>query len=160
MGAAHPSAPGGSGRAPGSRRGTGSLRTLAYDPHMTLAILLAVLVACVLALLPVWRLNVAGWSPRSLFTAWIAYVLLGLVVVAFPGTTRFLLPILVLAVVAPFVAGPERLARVLGGRSRRSGVIIDVTPRPAPQLPEPPARGTGHDDEDRPRDDEAAPGPG
>lgn len=104
---------------------------------MTWAILLVILVACLLALLPVWRLNVAGWSPRSLFTAWLAYVLLGVVLVAFPGTTRFLLPILVLAVIAPFVAGPERLSRVLGGRSRRDGVVIDVTPRPAPQLPEP-----------------------
>jgi hypothetical protein len=104
---------------------------------MSPTILLAVLVACLLALLPIWRLHVAGWSPRSLFTAWIAYILLGLVLVAFPGTTRFLLPILVLAVIAPFVAGPERLTRVLGGRGRRDGVIINVTPRPAPRLPAP-----------------------
>jgi len=49
------------------------------------------------------------------------------------------LPILVLLYVAPFVAGPERLARVLRGRRPDQGVIIDVTPRPAPRLPEPPA---------------------
>jgi hypothetical protein len=104
---------------------------------MSMGILLVALVACLLALLPVWRLNVAGWSPRSLFTAWLAYVLLGVVLVAFPGTTRFLLPILVLAVIAPFVAGPERLTRVLGGRHRNGGVIINVTPRQPPGLPEP-----------------------
>ncbi len=113
---------------------------------MSSVILLAVLVACLMALLPVWRLHVAGWSPQSLLTAWVAYVLLGLVIVSFPATTRFLLPILVLAAIAPFVAGPERLTRILGGRQRGDGVIIDVTPRPRPELPEPP---DGDEDEQR-----------
>ena len=39
-----------------------------------------------------------------------------------------LIPLLVLAYVAPFVAGPERVTRVLGGRKPERGVIIDVTP--------------------------------
>ena len=34
-----------------------------------------------------------------------------------PGATRFLLPILLIAYLAPFVAGPDRIARVF----RRGG---------------------------------------
>src|SRR5450759_5491259 len=60
----------------------------------------------------------------------------------FPGPFRLLLPIIIVAYVAPFVAGPERLARLLRGRRPEPGVIINVTPRPAPGLPEPPRRGS------------------
>jgi hypothetical protein len=107
---------------------------------MSPALLLTLLVAGLVALIPVWRLRVAGWPPRSLFTAWVLYAVGIFVAVRFPGPVRVLIPVLVLAYVAPFVAGPERLTRVLSGR-RRSGVIIDVTPRPAPGLPEPPSNG-------------------
>jgi hypothetical protein len=118
---------------------------------MSPALLATLLVAALLAMIPVWRLRVAGWPPRSLFTAWILYAVGIFVAVRFPGPVRILVPILVLAYVAPFVAGPERLSRVLNGR-RGGGVIIDVTPRPAPGLPDPtkPAqpreRGSGSDD--------------
>ena len=101
------------------------------------ALLLTFLVAGLLALLPVWRLHRAGWPSSWLATAWVVFALGILVAVRFPGPFRLLLPILVLLYVAPFVARPERLARVLGGRRPNAGVIIDVTPRPAPGLPEP-----------------------
>lgn len=104
---------------------------------MQAALLLTFLVAGLLALLPVWRLHRAGWPRRWLATAWIVYALGIFVGVRFPGAFRLLLPILVLLYVAPFVAGPERLARVLRGRRPDRGVIIDVTPRPAPGLPDP-----------------------
>ncbi|MCJ7709692.1 MAG: hypothetical protein MUQ32_02575 [Chloroflexi bacterium] len=107
------------------------------------ALLLTFLVAGLLALLPVWRLHRAGWPSRSLTTAWIIYALGIFVGVRFPGPFRLLLPILILLYVAPFVAGPERLARVLRGRRPDQGVIIDVTPRPAPSLPEPPREPNG-----------------
>ena len=94
-----------------------------------------ILVALLIALLPVWRLHVAGWPMRSLLIAWVLYSAGVFAVLRLPGL-RLLVPILVLAYVAPFVAGPERLSRVLNGRSR-GGVVIDVTPRPAPGLPEP-----------------------
>ena len=67
-------------------------------------------------MLPVWRLRVAGWPARWLLAAWLVYSLGIILAVRFAGGFRFLLPILVLAYVAPFVAGPERLARVLRGR--------------------------------------------
>ncbi|MEW6223407.1 MAG: hypothetical protein AB1627_02135 [Chloroflexota bacterium] len=107
---------------------------------MSPALLATILVAVLLALVPVWRLRVAGWPPRSLFTAWILYAVGIFIAVRFPGPVRVLVPILVLAYVAPFVAGPERLSRVLNGRRGGGGVIIDVTPRPAPELPEAPGR--------------------
>jgi hypothetical protein len=104
---------------------------------MSPGLLITILVACLLALLPVWRLRMAGWPPGALLTAWLVYSVGILVIVRFPGPFRFLLPILVLAVVAPFVAGPERLARVLRGRRPPERPVVDVTPRPAPGLPEP-----------------------
>ena len=105
---------------------------------MTPVLLLILLVAGLLALLPVWRLRHAGWPTRSLLTAWVLYSLGIVVGMRFPGPFRLLLPVIIVAYVAPFVAGPERLTRVLRGRQPDRGVIIDVTPRPAPGLPEPP----------------------
>lgn len=102
---------------------------------MTPALLAMILVAMLLALVPVWRLRVAGWPARSLLTAWVLYAIGLFMALRVPGL-RLLVPILVLAFVAPFVAGPERLTRVLNRRPR-GGVVIDVTPRPAPKLPEP-----------------------
>jgi len=114
------------------------------------ALLLTVLVACLLALLPVWRLRVAGWPGRSLLAAWLLYALAIVAIVRFPGPFRFLVPILVLAMVAPFVAGPERLSRALGGRRPPGRVIIDVTPTPPPGLPEPPADDEAADEREEP----------
>lgn len=105
---------------------------------MSPALLATLLVAALVALVPVWRLHIAGWPLRSLFTAWVLYAVGLFIAVRFPGPVRVLIPILVLAYVAPFVAGPERLTRALSGRRPGGGVIIDVTPRPAPGLPEPP----------------------
>lgn len=94
--------------------------------------IVTLLLVGILALIPVWRLRIAGWPPRWLFAAWLVIALMALLVLRFPGPARFLLPFLVLAYVAPFVAGPERLTRVLGGHGEGrevGGVIIDVTPR-------------------------------
>src|ERR1700693_5586855 len=107
---------------------------------MSPAILLILLVAGLLALLPVWRLHQAGWPAGTLLSAWVMYALGIFVGVRFPSAGRFLLPIVVLAFVAPFVVGPERMARVFRGRRPTPGVVIDVTPRPAPGLPAPTAK--------------------
>jgi hypothetical protein len=115
---------------------------------MSPAFILTILVACLLALIPVWRLRIAGWPAGSLFTAWVIYAVALLVIVRFPGPFRFLLPILVVALLAPFVAGPERLSRVLGGRRPAEPTIIDVTPRPAPGLRDP-ERGDDDEGDDR-----------
>jgi hypothetical protein len=119
---------------------------------MSPGLALVLLIAMLLALLPVWRLHHAGWRPGVLFWAWVIYAAALVAVIRLPGPFRFLLPILVLAFVAPFVAGPERLARVFGPKAPGARPVIDVTPRPKPGLPEPPrdaSRDVTPDDDER-----------
>jgi hypothetical protein len=115
---------------------------------MSPLLLLIVIVAALIALIPVWRLRVAGWPRRWLFVAWLGYGVAIFAAVRAPVASRFLVPILVLAYVAPFVAGPERLGRVLRGRGEPQRPIIDVTPRPPTGLPAP------HDADEPDADDE------
>ena len=98
-------------------------------------LLVIVLVAALVALIPVWRLRIAGWPPRWLVLAWLLYAASIFLAVRAPLATRFLLPILVLAYVAPFIAGPERLTRVLRGPGEPARPVIDVTPPAAAGLP-------------------------
>jgi hypothetical protein len=102
-------------------------------PPAIVAMLLLVMLA---ALVPVRRLSVAGWSTGSLFTAWALYSVGLFVGLRFPGVSRVVLPVLIVAYVLPFVAGPERLTRLFG---RRRPPVINVTPPPAPGLPGPSA---------------------
>ena len=103
---------------------------------MSAVLLLTVLLAALVALLPVWRLRVAGWPRGWLIAAWIGYTVVILFALRFAGTLRFLLPVIVLLFVAPFVAGPERVTRVLVRRPPERP-IVDVTPRPSPALRDP-----------------------
>ena len=77
------------------------------------------LVLAGLVLIPARRLQLAGLSGRTI--GWLAFALwaLAMVVAIRPGATRVLIPILLIAYLAPFVAAPDRLGRVLsrGGRS-------------------------------------------
>jgi hypothetical protein len=123
---------------------------------MSPGLALLVIVVCLVAMLPVWRLRVAGWPARWLFAAWLVYAIGIILAVRFTGGFRFLLPILVLAYVAPFVAGPERLARVLRGRSPEEPSVIDVTPKAAPGLP-PPSGDDDRVDDDAPDDSHGDP---
>lgn len=107
-----------------------------YDPGVNPGLIALLLVAALVALLPVWRLRIAGWSRGALVTAWLVYALGIFLAVRFAAPMRFLLPILVVAYVAPFIVGPERLARVLGRRPQpEPPPIKDVTPPPPPSLP-------------------------
>ena len=129
-GAPHPS------RAAGLDPPVGARLATARPPYdasdMTPALLLTLLLSCLLATLPVRRLNQAGWSSGALFTAWIVYVvgiLLGLDV----GVgSKYLLPVLAILFVLPFMVSQSRLERV--GRlfgSRRAVArpeVINVTP--------------------------------
>jgi hypothetical protein len=111
---------------------------------MPAAVILVLLLAGLLALVPVWRLRVAGWPPAWLFASWVAYAVMILVVMRFVTLTRFVLPVLVIAYVAPFVAGPERLARLLGGRrTEPPRPVINVTPAPPPALAPSPRKRSG-----------------
>jgi hypothetical protein len=100
------------------------------------AIVAMLLLVMLVALIPVRRLSVAGWSTGSLFSAWVLYSVGLFVGLRLPGVARFVLPVLIIAFVLPFVAGPERLTRLFG---RRRPHVINVTPPPAPGLAEPAA---------------------
>ncbi|HKF85297.1 MAG TPA: hypothetical protein VKB30_05885 [Candidatus Limnocylindrales bacterium] len=126
---------------------------------MSPVLLLIVIVACLIAMIPVWRLRAAAWPGRWLFVAWLVYAIGIFAAVRAPVASRFLLPILVLAYVAPFVAGPERLTRVLRGRAEPTRPIVNVTPHPPTSVP-PRASGEDHlpgdDDADRTDDTDTA----
>jgi len=105
--------------------------------EMLPALILVFLLAGLLALVPVWRLRTANWPPAWLFAAWVTYGVIILLVMRFAGVTRFLLPILVVAYIAPFVVGPERLSRLVPRRREPERTVIDVTPPPPDGLPDP-----------------------
>ena len=93
------------------------------------------LVIGVLVLIPARRLQLSGISARTTGLYTLALWLLAMLVAVRPVATRFLIPILILAYLAPFVAGPERVRRLL----RRPPVdpvdrppMKDVTPRDPP----------------------------
>ena len=64
---------------------------------MSPLLLLIVLVAGLIAMIPVWRLRIAGWPRRWLVVAWLVYAVGIFAAVRAPAASRFLLPILVLA---------------------------------------------------------------
>ena len=96
------------------------------------------LVVGLLVLLPARRLQLAGLGPRAVGLYSICLWLAGFLLAIRPVGARFLVPILLLAYIAPFVAAPERVGRLLRrGRPRdpRRPPMKDVTPRDDPPAP-------------------------
>jgi hypothetical protein len=81
-----------------------------------------------LFLVPTRRLQLAGWPSRALGSYLGGMLVLGLVAAELRGPTRFLVPILVIGYVAPFVTFRSGLERLLGGsrRGRRKGAGPEV----------------------------------
>ena len=104
---------------------------------MSPALIIVLLLAGLLALVPVWRLQTARWPRQWLFASWVVYALMILAAMRFGAASRFLIPVLVVLYLAPFVAGPERLARLVRSRPEPPRPIIDVTPAPPAGLPGP-----------------------
>jgi hypothetical protein len=77
------------------------------------AILLVGLVA-LLVLIPTRRLQLAGWGRESLTIYFLGVWFLGSVVAALPSPARFLIPILLVAYLAPFITLREGLDRLRG----------------------------------------------
>lgn len=101
-----------------------------YDRGVSPTTLLVLLLAGLLALIPVLRLRMAAWRSSWLQTAWFGYFLLLAMILAAPSTGRFLAPVLLILFVLPFVIGTDRLRRLARRPARQSnGVVIDVTPR-------------------------------
>lgn len=105
-------------------------------------LLAAGLVLGLLVLLPARRLQLAGLSGRAIGFYAVALWLAGLLLVVRPVGARFLIPIALLAYIAPFVAAPEVIGRVL-----RRG-----RPPDPPADPRPPMKNV------TPPDDPLAPG--
>ena len=81
------------------------------------------LVLGLLVLLPARRLQLAGLAPRTIGLLALILWALAMFVAVSPGGARILVPIVLLAYLAPFVAAPDRMARVLrrGGGPGRGG---------------------------------------
>jgi hypothetical protein len=82
-------------------------------------IALAGLVA-LLVLIPTRRLQLAGWQRESLTAYFLTVWLLGAAVAAMPAPAKFLIPLLLVTYLAPFVTLRDGLDRLLG-RPRSGG---------------------------------------
>jgi hypothetical protein len=100
------------------------------------------LVLVLLVLVPARRLQLAGFGARTIGAYATSLWLLGLVVAIRPGLLRILIPILLVAYLAPFVASPEALDRIVrrGGRGRGA-------PKPPPPGGRPPIKNVTPPDE-------------
>ena len=76
------------------------------------------LVLGLIVLIPARRLQLAGLSRVAIGTYAAFLWGMGMLVAVRPIGIRFLLPILLVVYLAPFVAAPERVARVLARRRR------------------------------------------
>ncbi len=88
------------------------------------------LVLALLALLPTRRLHLAGWPTSWLTAYYVGLLVLALLVAELRGPTRFLVPILFVVYIAPFVTVRDGLTKLLG-RPPASGTRPpprDVTP--------------------------------
>ena len=77
------------------------------------ALIAVALVIAFIVLLPARRLQLAGVSSRTIALYALSLWGLAFFLAIRPAATRFLIPILVLAYIAPFVAAPDRVARFL-----------------------------------------------
>ena len=68
------------------------------------ALLTIVLVLFVVLLAPTGRLRRSGWSAQAAASYLVVMLVLGVLVAELPGPARFLVPILILAYLVPFVA--------------------------------------------------------
>lgn len=91
------------------------------------------LVLGLIVLLPARRLQLAGLTGRSIGLYALSLWALGFFLIVRPGATRFLIPILLIAYLAPFVVAPDRMARIIrrgggDGRLPPTRPLKDVTP--------------------------------
>ncbi|MBA2299998.1 MAG: hypothetical protein H0W22_04410 [Chloroflexi bacterium] len=97
------------------------------------------LVLGLLVLIPARRLQLAGLASRTIGLYALALWLLTMLVAILPTAARILVPILVVAYIAPFVAAPDRVGRFLRrGRAPNDGrpPMKNVTPADADVAPD------------------------
>ena len=84
----------------------------------TLGFVALIAVLGLLVMIPTRRLFLAGWTSPALTVYFLIVLALGLFVAELRGPARYLIPILVLAYIAPFVTARDGVARLknrLGG---------------------------------------------
>jgi hypothetical protein len=86
-----------------------------------------------LVLIPARRLRSAGLSRGSVGLYVLVIWCLAMFVAIRPGATRIVIPLLLLAYLAPFIAGPDVLGRVLRRRPPPPP-IKNVTPPDPPEI--------------------------
>jgi hypothetical protein len=95
-------------------------------------ILLLAIALVLLLLVPARRLQLAGFSGRAIGSYGLILWLLAFLLALRPIGARFLIPILLIAYIAPFVTAPPVLRRVLRRRIVREAVVTrtmkNVTP--------------------------------
>jgi hypothetical protein len=104
---------------PGARRRTTGAAPYHRAVPLSPVFLLLALVVALIVLVPARRLTLAGFGGRTVGAYAISLWLLAMVVAIRPGVLRILIPILLVAYLAPFVASPEAVGRIL----RRGGSI-------------------------------------
>ena len=127
---------------PRHRTGTGDTPRAARPYHRRVlpapALVAVGLVLALIVLLPAYRLQLAGLSSRSIGAYALCLWLLGFALAMRPGGTRLLIPILLIAYIAPFIAAPDRIARVL---RRGRGGEPPIAPPPPMKNVTPPSDG-------------------
>jgi hypothetical protein len=105
------------------------------------------LVIGLLVLIPARRLQLSGFASRTIGAYTLLLWAFAMLVAIRPGATRVLIPMLLVAYLAPFVAGPDTVRRVLR-RPRPATTperppMKDVTPPSAPDAPDAPVPHVG-----------------
>jgi hypothetical protein len=95
------------------------------------------LVVGLLVLIPARRLQLSGFSPRIIGLYALAVWLLAMALAVRPTGARVLVPFLLVAYLAPFVAGPDTVRRVL---RRGLGEPPPVAPPPVKDVTPPDER--------------------
>jgi hypothetical protein len=104
------------------------------------ALLLIGLALGFLVLLPARRLQLAGFRGRSLGIYAAGLWALAFFVAIRPVAGRFMVPILLIAYLAPFVVAPGRLARIVARGRGRGGRSGGGAGRPGGDLSRPPVK--------------------
>lgn len=94
-----------------------------------------------LVLIPARRLQAAALSTSTIGAYTLILWVLAMAVAIRPGAMRILIPILLLAYLAPFIASPDVVRRVVGRRRVDKPPMKDVTPPEAGGPPTPPGPG-------------------
>lgn len=119
-------------------------RRRAYDPIvLSPALIAAILVVGILALAPTRRMYDAGRARETVGGYFLGIWALGVLVVLGPARTRFVIPLLIVLYIVPFISWRRGLARLLGRPADVRPPPRNVTPQPRNVTPPAPDEARG-----------------